>query len=107
MRAYRDQYAEIFGDNDDVVLLAISRDSQEELASWASDEGFEFRMLSDEDGAVGEAYGAVNSRGTLNNRNLFIVGSDGRIAHRMVPFREIDATAYTDLADAIRRVSGK
>jgi peroxiredoxin len=106
MRAYRDQYAEIFGERDDVVLLAISRDTPEELLSWAEDEEFHFRMLSDEDGAVGEAYGAVSSRGTLNNRNLFIVGPDGRIAHRMVPFREIDPTAYTDLGAAVLDVAG-
>jgi peroxiredoxin len=106
MRAYRDQYAEIFGDRDDVVLLAISRDTSEELLSWAEDEGFAFRMLSDSDGAVGETYGAVSGSGTLNNRNLFIVGPDGRIAHRMVPFREVDPTAYTDLAAAVIDVAG-
>jgi len=106
MRAYRDQYAEIFGDSS-VVLLAISRDTPEELASWAADERFPFRMLSDADGAVGNAYGAVNSRGTLDNRNLFIVGPDGKIAYRMVPFREVDPTAYTELAEAIRTIAGR
>ena len=106
MRAYRDQYADIFGERDDVVLLAISRDSPEELLSWAQDEGFAFRMLSDADGAVGHAYGAVTSSNTLNNRNLFIVSGEGLIAHRMVPFREVDPTAYTDLAASILDVAG-
>lgn len=106
MRAYRDQYAEIFGQRDDVVLLAISRDSPEELASWAHDEAFGFLMLSDQDGAVGHAYGAVASNDMVDNRNLFIVDGDGRIAYRMVPFREIDPTAYTDLAAAILEVAG-
>jgi len=106
MRAYRDQYAEIFGEGDDVVLLAISRDTADELQAWAQDEDFPFRLLSDADGAVGEAYGAVNSRGDLDNRNLFIVGPDGRIAYRMIPFREVDPTAYTELADAVRAVAG-
>jgi peroxiredoxin len=106
MRAYRDQYAEIFGDRGDVVLLAISRDDTEELRSWAEDEGFEFRMLSDVDGTVGDAYGAVTDSGTLNNRSLFIIGPDGRIVYRMVPFREIDPTAYTDLAAAVLAVAG-
>jgi len=107
MRAYRDQYAEIFGDRDDVVLLAISRDTPEELLSWAQDEGFEFGMLSDEDGTVGDAYGAVTGDGMLDNRSLFIVGPDGRIAYRMTPFREIDPTAYTDLAAAVREAAGE
>ena len=106
MRAYRDQYAEIFGERDDVVLLAISRDSVGELLSWAQDEDFTFRMLSDADGSVGDAYGAVNSSGTLNNRNLFVIGPDGAIAHRMVPFREVDPTAYTQLAEAVAAVAG-
>ena len=106
MRAYRDQYAEIFGERDDVVLLTISRDSVGELLSWAQDEGFAFRMLSDADGAIGDAYGAVSSSGTLNNRNLFIIGPDGRIAHRMIPFREVDPTAYTQLAEAVATVAG-
>lgn len=106
MRAYRDQYAEIFGERDDVVLLAISRDTPGELLSWAQDEGFGWRMLSDVDGTVGRAYGAVTSSDMLNNRNLFIVDGEGRIAHRMVPFREVDPTAYTDLAAAIQQVAG-
>ena len=106
MRAYRDQYADIFGERDDVVLLAISRDSPDELLSWAQDEGFAFRMLSDADGAVGNAYGAVTSSNTLDNRNLFIVDGEGLIAHRMVPFREVDPTAYTDLAAAILNTAG-
>ena len=106
MRAYRDQYAEIFGERNDVVLLAISRDSPEALSSWAQDEGFEFRMLSDADGAVGKAYGAVTSDDRLDNRNLFIVDGEGLVAHRMVPFREVDPTAYTDLAVAILQVAG-
>ncbi len=106
MRADRDQYADIFGERDDVVLLAISRDSPDELLSWAQDEGFAFRMLSDADGAVGNAYGAVTSSNTLDNRNLFIVDGEGLIAHRMVPFREVDPTAYTDLAAAILNTAG-
>ena len=106
MRAYRDQYADIFGERDDVVLLAISRDSPDELLSWAQDEGFAFRMLSDADGAVGNAYGAVTSSNTLDNRNLFIVDGEGLIAHRMAPFREVDPTAYTDLAAAILNTAG-
>lgn len=106
MRAYRDQYADIFGERDDVALLAISRDTTEELLSWAQDEGFAFHLLSDADGTVGRAYGAVTSDDTLDNRTLFVIDGEGRIAHRMVPFRAMDPTAYTDLAASILDAAG-
>jgi hypothetical protein len=40
----------------------------------------------------------------VDNRNLFVVGPDGRIAYRATPFREVDPTAYTDLGAAIDRI---
>jgi peroxiredoxin len=103
MHAYRDQYAQIFNDGQDVVLIAISADPVEALASWAKDDQFQFLMASDKDVKVGRAYGALSPRGSTN-RNLFVVGPDGRIAYRAVPFREIDPTSYADLGAALERL---
>jgi len=100
MNAYRDQYATLFNDGRDVVLLAISTDSPEVLAAWAREADYPFTFLSDPDGAVGRAYGARSMTG-LNNRNLFVVAPDGRIGYRAVPFRETDPTAYTALGAAV------
>jgi|SRR5690625_1882877 len=105
MHAYRDQYAQIFNSGRDVVLIAISTDSIDQLASWARDDEFPFLMASDTEARVGELYGALASRPGLTNRNLFVVGPDGRIAYRAVPFREIDPTAYTELGEAVRKLA--
>ena len=59
MHAYRDQYARIFNDGQDVVLIAISADPIEELASWARDDQFQFLMASDADLEVGRLYGTT------------------------------------------------
>jgi peroxiredoxin len=104
MHAYRDQYAQIFKSGQDVVLIAISADSVGALHEWARDDQFQFLMASDADLAVGRAYGALSPRGPVTNRNLFVVGPDGRIAYRAVPFREVDPTAYEELAEAIDRL---
>jgi peroxiredoxin Q/BCP len=104
MNAYRDQYAQIFKGGKDVVLLAISTDADTAQASWARDSQFPFLFLSDPDGAVGRAYGATVPTRTVDNRNLFIV-RDGKIVYRAVPFREVDPTAYTELGQAIARVT--
>jgi peroxiredoxin len=106
MHAYRDQYAQIFKDGQNVVLIAISADPIDTLAAWARDDQFQFLMASDSGAAIGKLYGAVARNPALTNRNLFVVGPDGRIAFRAVPFREVDPTAYTELGEAVARIAG-
>lgn len=105
MHAYRDQYAQLFKDGQDVVLIAISADPVDTLAAWARDDQFQFLMASDADLTVGRLYGALSPRGNVTNRNLFVVGPDGRIAYRAVPFREVDPVAYEDLGRALAEIA--
>jgi peroxiredoxin len=103
MHAYRDQYAQVFNNGQDVVLIAISSDPVEEQASWMKDDQFQFLMASDADGTASRAYGSFNEqRESVGGRNLFVIGPDGRIAYRAMPFREIDPQSYEDLEAAIR-----
>jgi peroxiredoxin len=101
MHAYRDQYAQLFNSGQDIILIAISADPVEELAAWARDDQFQFLMASDANAEVGEMYGALAGRPGQTNRNLFVVGPDGTIAYRAIPFREIDPKAYTELGAAL------
>jgi peroxiredoxin len=106
MHAYRDQYAQIFRDGPNVVLSAISADPIDTLAAWARDDQFQFLMASDSGVAVAKQYGALAGRPNMTNRNLFVVGPDGRIAYRAVPFREVDPAAYTELGEAVGKALG-
>jgi hypothetical protein len=38
-------------------------------------------------------------------RNLFVIGPDGRIAHRITPFVVLSQDAYTELEHAVDRVA--
>lgn len=105
MHAYRDQYAQTFNGGRDVVLIAISADPAEALASWARDDQFPFLMASDAGLRVARQYGALAGRAGLTNRSLFVVGPDGRVAYRATPFREIDPTAYEELAEVVDRLA--
>ena len=105
MNAYRDQYAQLFKGGRNVVLIAISADPDTALHSWARDAEFPFLFVSDTGSALGRTYGAFRARSNLNNRNLFVVGPDRKIAYRATPFREIDPTAYTELGAAIDSAS--
>ncbi|MES2306663.1 MAG: redoxin domain-containing protein [Gemmatimonadota bacterium] len=110
MKAYRDKYADLFGGGKDVTLLAISTDSAAALASWATDEKFPFTFVSDAGKSAGAAYATLLEGRPYENRVAFVIGKDGRIAKIFRPFREVDATSYTELGEAItasRAAKGK
>ena len=104
MNAYRDQYAKLFKNGRGVVLIAISADPDTALASWARDSEYPFLFLSDSGTIVGKRYGALADEPGMTNRNLFVVGPDGRIAYRAIPFREVDPTAYAELGAAVEKL---
>jgi peroxiredoxin len=107
MHAYRDQYAQLFHDGRGVVPIGISADAADTLAAWARDDELPILFASDSGSAIGKTYGAFNAKYGLDNRTLFVVGPDGKIAYRMTPFREIDPQSYKDLAAAIDRIAPK
>ena len=102
MDAYRDQYATLFKNGRGVVLIAISAAADTALASWARDSEYPFLFASDSGTAIARRYGALAERPGLTNRNLFVVGPDGRVTYRATPFREIDPLAYKELGAALQ-----
>ncbi|HSG48329.1 MAG TPA: redoxin domain-containing protein [Longimicrobiales bacterium] len=106
MEAYRDQYASLFNDGRDVVLVAISGDSLEELQSWAADSDFQFLFGSDPGSSIYSAFGGdPRDNGMVGSRAVIVVGPDGRIAHVIPQFNQVDPAAYEELARAIDRVT--
>ena len=101
MEAYRDQYAKLFNSGRKVVVLAVSVDSDTALASWARDLETPVLFGSDVGQVVGRRYGSV--RGGVDNRNLFVIDSAGRIAKRMLPFNELAQNSYDELEAAVKK----
>ena len=106
MQAYRDQYASLFRDGQNVVLLGISNDSPEELASWAKDEDFQFLFGSDPEGTAYSAFGGnPRENGVVGSRAVIVVDPEGRIAEVIPRFNQVDPAAYVQLKNAIDRVT--
>ncbi len=106
MQAYRDQYASLFRTGRDVVLVGISNDSAADLASWAKDDDFPFLLGSDPTSAGFAAFGGnPRDNGSVGSRAVIVVGPDGRIAHVMPRFNQVDPAAYQELKAAIDRVT--
>jgi len=108
MRAYRDQYASLFNEGRNVVLIGISNDSPEELRSWLKDEDFPFLFASDadNDGATFSAFGGgLRDNNMVDSRSVIVVGPDGRIAGVIPQFNQVDPAAYEELAAIIDEVT--
>ncbi len=105
MEAYRDQYATLLNGGRNVVAIAVSVDSDTTLASWARELRTPILFGSDPDQTVGKRYGAAMATRKFNARHVYVIGPDGRIAHRMVPFNELSADAYAELEQAVDRAS--
>jgi peroxiredoxin Q/BCP len=104
MEAYRDQYATTFNNGRHVTVIGISVDPDTALFSWARDEDFPILFASDPGGIIGKRYGAFDAKNQLDDRTLFVVGPDGRIAHIARPFKQLSPQAYTDLASAVHKL---
>ena len=101
MEAYRDQYATLFNNGRNVVVIGISVDADTTLASWAREEDFPVLFASDPGSKVGQLYGAYDAKNKVDNRSLFVVRADGRVAYVTKPFKVLTPSAYTELAAVV------
>src|SRR5438105_15769315 len=107
MHAYRDQYAQLFHDGRNVVLIAISVDPADTLGAWARDDEFQYVFASDTGGVIGKRYGATNPKYGLDNRNLFVLEPNRYIAFRAGRGRQVGIAPQMPLGAAIDRVAAK
>ena len=105
MEAYRDQYATLFNNGHNVVVLGVSVDADTTQAAWAQESNFPMLFASDPDGSVGRKYGAFDEKNKLDNRSLYVIAPDGRIAYKTQPFRIMAQDAYSELAAVVDRLS--
>ena len=84
----------------------MSIDPDTALAAWATQSRYPGIFISDSTVAVSRLYGSVGRSGTTSARNLFVIGPDGRIAHRMMSFNVTAQAAYQELEQAVDKAAG-
>ena len=105
MEAYRDQYATLFNNGRHVTVIGVSVDPDTALFTWARDSDFPLLFASDPGGVVGKRYGAFDAKNQLDDRTLFVIAPDGRIAYIARPFKQMSPQAYTQLAAAVDKLA--
>lgn len=105
MESYRDRYATLYRGGRDVVVLAVSTDADTTLAAWARELETPIVFGSDSAQSVATAYDAAIPGRKFNARHLYVIGPDGRIVHRQVPFNELAEVSYERLGEAIAQVA--
>jgi len=104
MEAYRDQYATMFNNGNGVVVLGISADADTALQSWAKDANFPFTFVSDPTKSIAQSYGDL--AGGNYTRTVFVIAPDGKVTYRS-RFNVMSKDAYTQLADEVKKASGR
>jgi peroxiredoxin len=108
MTAYRDQYASLFNEGQNVIVMGISNDPVTELQSWLKDADFPFVFASDaeNDGATYTAFGGgLRGNNMVDSRSVIVVGPDGRVAGVIPQFNQADPMAYQELGAIVDRVT--
>jgi peroxiredoxin Q/BCP len=62
------------------VVLGVSTDTADSHKDFCAKEGLNFKLLSDADSKVSEAYGSMNTERKHSARNTFLIKPDGTIA---------------------------
>ncbi len=78
------------------------------VGNCSANDEFPFLFASDPASDVGKPYGAFRETrdgGLIDNRTLFIIDGEGRVAWRAVPYREVDPSAYVELREALDRLA--
>lgn len=85
----------------------MSNDPDTALAAWAKEARYPGIFVSDSTLAVSKLYGSVRGNPpSASARNLFVIGPDGRITYRAVPFNVTAQDAYTELGKAVDQAAG-
>ena len=105
MEAYRDQYATLFNNGRNIVVLGISVDPDTTLINWFRELETPIMVMSDADASVSRTYQAYNETNKSNARHLYVLDTEGRISYKTTPFRFMAADAYTELEAAIDKLN--
>jgi thioredoxin-dependent peroxiredoxin len=106
MTHYRDKWAELFNGGKGVQVLAVSMDADTTQANWAKEANFPMTFVSDPRGEAGLKYGAWSEGRSAEQRLLFVVGPDGKVAFTAKPFKPMVEDSYAELGAVVKKVAG-
>jgi peroxiredoxin len=86
-------------------VIGVSVDADTTLANWARESSFPVLFASDPGGLVGKSYAAYDAKNQMDNRSLFVVAPDGRIAYIEKPFKVLSPASYAALGHAVDSLS--
>jgi peroxiredoxin Q/BCP len=106
MTGYRDQWATLFNGGKGIKVIAISMDADTTQMDWAKEANLPMTFASDMKGTAGKLYGAYVDGRPVENRLLYIVAPDGKIAWTAKPFKPMVADSYAELGTEVKKVAG-
>jgi len=94
----------MFNGGKKVFLVGISVDADTTLAAWAVEKKYPGAYASDSGQVIGKAFGSTS--GSVERRNVFVIGPDGKIKYRVISFNVLSQDAYAELEKAVDQAAG-
>lgn len=106
MEAYRDQYATLFNNGRNVVVLGVSVDPDTTLINWFRELETPIMVAGDSENAtISRLYQAYNENSRQNSRHLYVIDPTGKVTYKALPFRVMAGDAYTELEAEIDKLN--
>lgn len=100
--SYRDHEADMSAL--DATVVGISTGSVSSKEAFTKKYGLTTELLADEDGKVAEQYGIFARRLKMAKRFVFVIGPDGKVAHKHGNLMSLTYDDVEDLKKALAKV---
>ncbi len=90
--------------NFDAAVLGISNDNPFAHQAWIKQEGFQFKLLTDNHYKVAKMYGSYNEKYGMHQRTVYVINKDGKITYKNLHYKAGNAQDFNALKAAVAKL---
>jgi len=98
----RDNFAAF--NNLNAAVLGISNDNVFAHQAWIKQEGFQFKLLTDNHYKVAKMYDSYNKKYGMHQRTVYVIDQDGKITYKNLKYKTGNAKDFSALKEAIAKL---
>lgn len=86
------------------AVLGISNDGPFAHQAWIKQEGFQFKLLTDNHYKVAKMYSSYNEKYGMHQRTVYVINQDGKITYKNLNYKAGNADDFNALKEAVAKL---